>query len=189
MKLSGDILIAVAPDEDPMRVIERKFAQETEDDGPAGFGILAAFLRCPFGNLNSAFRGAGSYCFCTCDLDTICIHILKSEFDSGTSRGTPNQIWAVRKNERDAASVLSSSMPVQEETRGGSDAAAEKPALASSLMAVPESLGLPAVKNALEPDKASRWNMHNLGLRAGADAASAAAAGFLVAPLVCTIDR
>jgi hypothetical protein len=90
MKAPGDILIAVAPDEDPMRVVERKFAQETEDDGSAGFGFWAAFLRCPFGNLNSGFWRAGSYCFCTCDLDTVCIHILKSGIGSGTSRGTPN---------------------------------------------------------------------------------------------------
>lgn len=80
-------------------------------------------------------------------------------------------------------------MPVQEETRRSSDAAAGSPADASSLMAVPKSLSLSTVKNPLEPDKVLRWNTHNLGLRAGADATSAAAAGFLVAPLVCTIDR
>jgi hypothetical protein len=80
-------------------------------------------------------------------------------------------------------------MPLQEETRGGSNAAAGKPAAASSLNALPESLNLSPVNIPLEPKKVSQWNTHHLGLRAGADAASAAAAGFLVAPLVCTIDR
>lgn len=56
-------------------------------------------------------------------------------------------------------------------------------------MALPESLNLPPVTIPLEPKAVSKWNTHHLGLRAGADAASAAAAGFLVAPLVCTIDR
>ena len=80
-------------------------------------------------------------------------------------------------------------MPVQEETRRSSDAAARAPAVTSSLIAVPDSLHLHAVKNPLKQENVSRWNTYNLGLRAGADAASAIAAGFLVAPVVCTIDR
>lgn len=38
-------------------------------------------------------------------------------------------------------------------------------------------------------EKTSKWNTTNLGLRFGADAASAATASVLVAPVICVIDR
>ena len=75
-------------------------------------------------------------------------------------------------------------MPVQKAPRGTSDAAGPSE-VAPSL----KSLALPALQNPLEPDRITQWNTQNLGLRAGADAVSAAAAGLLVAPIVCTIDR
>jgi hypothetical protein len=80
-------------------------------------------------------------------------------------------------------------MPVQEASRGTSDAAGPSEAAPALNLPVTESLALPALQNPLESVKITKWNTQNLGLRVGADAASAAAAGLLVAPIVCTIDR
>ena len=90
---------------------------------------------------------------------------------------------------RNATRVLSSFMPLQAETRTSSDAAGHDAAVTSSLMGVPNPLPVSAVKSSLDSGKVSKWNTHNLGLRACADAVSAGAAGVLVAPIVCTIDR
>jgi hypothetical protein len=46
---------------------------------------------------------------------------------------------------------------------------------------------VPKVK--LEPKKDAQWNTANLGLRLGADCASAASAAVLIAPIIAVIDR
>lgn len=41
----------------------------------------------------------------------------------------------------------------------------------------------------LKNDTIQSWNTQNLGLRLGTDAASAATASLLVAPIICVIDQ
>lgn len=48
-------------------------------------------------------------------------------------------------------------------------------------------IAIPRVE--LPNDKIARWNTTNLGLRMGADAASAATASALIAPVICVIDK
>ncbi|KIW19913.1 hypothetical protein PV08_00488 [Exophiala spinifera] len=54
----------------------------------------------------------------------------------------------------------------------------------------PPQIPRPAVhQHSLQPDAVSDWNTANLGLRVGADLASAAGASSLIAPVICVIDR
>jgi hypothetical protein len=51
-------------------------------------------------------------------------------------------------------------------------------------------LSLPPETAAMSTSKTTRsWNTNSLGLRVGADAASAAISSVLVAPIICVIDR
>jgi hypothetical protein len=54
----------------------------------------------------------------------------------------------------------------------------------------PSLLSAPKVKyEELKSSTIQDWNTRNLGLRLGTDAASAAAAAALVAPVICVIDQ
>jgi hypothetical protein len=51
-------------------------------------------------------------------------------------------------------------------------------------------LSLPPERAAMPTSKTtSEWNTSSLGLRVGADAASAATASVLVSPIICMLDR
>ncbi|KAM0432863.1 hypothetical protein ACHAPT_004565 [Fusarium lateritium] len=72
--------------------------------------------------------------------------------------------------------------------QGGHHAAAAAAALALSGTATPEQVNT-TITNTTTSTSSSTWNTKNLGFRVLADAASAASAASLVAPLIAIIDR
>lgn len=76
------------------------------------------------------------------------------------------------------------------EESGREDKTSDKSlSVSSKLLAQAEKFVVPGAVTSPTQETGSKWNTTNLGLRLGADAASAATASVLVAPVICVIDQ
>lgn len=76
-----------------------------------------------------------------------------------------------------------------EKTRGGNSTTHFESLVPQASVPMPDTRLPTITNNSARPDRITKWNTTNLGLRLGVDGGSAAVASALVAPLICVIDR